>query len=123
MTTKPNIIFIVADDMGYGDFSAFNYGVSHTPALDELIRDGVCLTQHYSASAVCAPARAGLLTGRYPQRTGVIDTLSQDGMDSLDPRERTIGDYFRRWLSHRPDRQVALRTGLCRNTPEQPRVR
>ena len=100
---NPNIIFIVADDMGYGDFSAFNYGASHTPVLDELIRDGVCLTQHYSASAVCAPARAGLLTGRYPQRTGVIDTLSQGGMDSLDPRERTMGDYFQR---------AGYRTGL-----------
>jgi arylsulfatase A-like enzyme len=71
MSDRPNIVLIVADDMGYGDFGCFNHGLSDTPTLDELVRDGVCLTQHYSASPVCAPARASLLTGRYPHRTGV----------------------------------------------------
>ena len=71
--TRPNILFILADDMGYGDFSCFNYGASQTPTLDHLASEGLCLTQHYSASPVCAPARASLLTGRYPHRTGAID--------------------------------------------------
>jgi arylsulfatase A-like enzyme len=94
MTTSPNIILIVADDMGYGDFGVFNEGRARTLALDQLAAEGVCLTQHYSASAVCAPARAGLLTGRYPHRTGAIDTLEGRGLDRLALRETTVADIF-----------------------------
>src|ERR1700683_170230 len=95
MQDRPNIVLIVADDMGYGDFGCFNYGASETPVLDSLIAEGLCLTQHYSASPVCAPARASLLTGRYPHRTGVIDTLETRGLDRLALRERTIADFIR----------------------------
>lgn len=77
---EPNIIFILADDMGYGDFAAFNYGASKTPYLDALVRESVCLTQHYSASALCAPARAALMTGRYPHRTAVSTKVSAISM-------------------------------------------
>jgi arylsulfatase A len=92
MATRPNIIFIVADDMGYGDFGAFNRGISETPTLDHLMTQGITLTQHYSASPVCAPARAALLTGRYPHRTGAIDTLELRGLDRLALGERTLAD-------------------------------
>ena len=61
--TKPNIILIVADDMGYGDFGVFNNQISCTPQLDALVAQGLTLTQHYSAAPVCAPARAALMTG------------------------------------------------------------
>ena len=91
---RPNIVFIVADDMGYGDFGCFNFGASQTPALDHLIANGVSLTQHYSAAPVCAPARASLLTGRYPHRTGAIDTLELRGLDRMALRERTVADYL-----------------------------
>ena len=43
---RPNVVFILADDMGYGDFARFNGGVSETPALDALVDEGMCLTQH-----------------------------------------------------------------------------
>ncbi len=89
-----NVVLIVADDMGYGDFGCFNGGLSQTPTLDHLVEDGVCLTQHYSASPVCAPARASLLTGRYPQRTGALDTLEHRGLDRIALGERTIGDVM-----------------------------
>lgn len=89
---SPNIIQIIVDDMGYGDFGCFNFGASQTPVLDQLISDGVCLTQHYSASPVCAPARAALLTGRYPHRTGAIDTLEGRGLDRLALDEITVAD-------------------------------
>jgi arylsulfatase A len=82
--------------MGYGDFGCFNGGLSQTPALDHLAAEGIALTQHYSASPVCAPARAALLTGRYPHRTGAIDTLEMRGLDRLALRERTIADHLRR---------------------------
>ncbi len=92
MTRPTNIVLILADDMGYGDLGVFGDGSSRTPALDVLAADGLCLTQHYSASAVCAPARASLLTGRYPHRTGAIDTLEGRGLDRLALRERTLAD-------------------------------
>lgn len=93
--TRPNVIFILADDMGYGDFACFNYGLTKTPHLDALLSESVCLTQHYSASALCAPARAALLTGRYPHRTGVIDTICLSRLDCLATREVTVADYFK----------------------------
>ncbi len=95
MSARPNIVIVVADDMGYGDLGLFNEGRSSTPNLDALARTGVCLTQHYSGSPVCAPARASLLTGRYPHRTGAIDTLHGRGLDRIGLSEVTIADVFR----------------------------
>ena len=92
---RPNVVVIVADDMGYGDFGLFNDGRSRTPHLNELARGGLCLTQHYSGSPVCAPARAALLTGRYPHRTGAIDTLHGRGLDRISLSEVTVADVFR----------------------------
>ncbi len=91
---RPSIVLILVDDMGYGDFGIFNDGLSHTPTLDQLAGESVCLTQHYAGSCVCAPSRAALITGRYPHRTGAIDTLEGRGLDRLALRERTIGDLF-----------------------------
>ena len=98
MTVKPpppNLVFILVDDMGYGDFSAFNdSGLCITPRLDALMNEGVCLTQHYSASPVCAPARAALLTGRYPHRTGATGLHELRGMCNLALRETTLADVL-----------------------------
>jgi len=98
MTTErdyPNIVFILADDMGYGDFSAFNDGRSRTATLDALMDESVCLTQQYTASPVCNPSRAALMTGRYPHRTGSIDTLEWWGLERLALRETTIADVLK----------------------------
>lgn len=65
----PNIVFIIADDLGWGDV-AFHGGNAPTPHLDKLAKESVELTQHYVAP-VCSPTRAGLLTGRYWSRFGV----------------------------------------------------
>ena len=92
---RPNVVFILADDLGYGDFSAFNNGLSSTPTLDGLMREGTCLTQHYTASPVCNPSRACLMTGRYPHRTGSIDTLEWWGLERLALRERTLADMLK----------------------------
>ncbi len=85
-----NIVLIVADDMGYGDFGVFNEGLSETPHLDALASEGQLLTQHYAGSCVCAPSRAALLTGRYPHRTGSIDTREARGTDRLGLWETTL---------------------------------
>jgi arylsulfatase A-like enzyme len=92
---RPNIVFILVDDMGYGDIGKYSQGATQTPALDQLMSEGLTLTQHYSCSPVCAPARAGLLTGRYPHRTGAIDTLDLRGLDRIALREVTIADVFK----------------------------
>lgn len=91
---KPNIVFILADDMGYGDFGAINKGLSSTPALDQLMAESVCFTQQYTASPVCNPSRACLMTGRYPHRTGSIDTLEWRGLERLALRETTLAEVL-----------------------------
>lgn len=95
MATKPNVLLILADDLGFGDLGCFGNSDVSTPNIDALARNGVRLTQHYSASAVCAPARAAMLTGRYPHRTGAIDTLEGRGLDRLNLRERTLADILK----------------------------
>ncbi len=92
--SQPNIILIIADDMGYGDFGIFNNQISCTPTLDTLVDEGTVLTQHYSASPVCTPARAALMTGRYAHRTGSIDTLEARGLDRLRLDETTMADVL-----------------------------
>ena len=67
---RPNIVIIVADDMGYGDIGPYGSKDIPTPNLDALARDGVRFTDAYVSGPYCSPTRAGLLTGKYPQRFG-----------------------------------------------------
>lgn len=80
----PNIILIVADDLGYNDISTFGGGVAggrvQTPHIDELAAAGATFTQSYSGAGTCAPSRAMLMTGRYPSRTGFEFTPTPSGM-------------------------------------------
>ncbi|WP_025765100.1 arylsulfatase [Dyadobacter tibetensis] len=62
---RPNIIYILADDLGYGDLGSYGQKVIKTPNLDQMAADGMLFTQHYSGSSVCAPSRASLMTGRH----------------------------------------------------------
>jgi arylsulfatase A-like enzyme len=68
---RPNVLFILADDMGYGDLSCYGRPDYETPALDGLADQGTKLTSAYSAGAVCTPTRCAFVTGRYPQRLEV----------------------------------------------------
>jgi len=63
LAEKPNIIYIMADDAGYGDFGFNGQDKIKTPNLDQMAREGIVFNQHYSGSAVCAPSRAALMTG------------------------------------------------------------
>lgn len=92
---KPNIILIVADDMGYGDLGVFNDGLVHTPNLDQLVAESTCLTQQYAGSPVCSPSRAALLTGRYPHRTGAFTPQETLGLDRIATDEVTLGNAFK----------------------------
>lgn len=92
---KPNVLFILADDLGWGDLRCYGNPIIDTPVLDSLAKNGVRLTAHYSPSSLCSPARAGYLTGRFNHRTGAVDVPSNRGLDRIDLSEKTFGDYFR----------------------------
>ncbi len=67
----PNIVLLLADDLGYGDLSCFGSPAVETPHLDRLAKEGMKFTRFYAGSAVCSPTRASVLTGRYPLRFGI----------------------------------------------------
>ena len=83
----PNIVVIMADDLGYNDISTFGGGVAggrlQTPHIDALAAQGAVFTQSYSGASTCAPSRAMLMTGRYPSRTGFAYTPMPPSMLSL----------------------------------------
>jgi len=68
---RPNIVLIVADDLGYGDLGSYGARDIRTPNIDRLAREGVRLTDYYANASVCTPTRAALITGRYQQRVGL----------------------------------------------------
>ena len=67
--SKPNIVVFLADDMGWGDSATYGHPLIKTPNLDRLAQQGVVFSRHY-ADATCAPSRVGIMTGRYPERSG-----------------------------------------------------
>lgn len=72
---RPNVVVILADDLGYGDLGVQGSRAIASPHLDQLAREGLRLTHFYASAPVCSPSRAGLLTGRYPLRSGVTTAL------------------------------------------------
>ncbi|MDC0172712.1 sulfatase [Gammaproteobacteria bacterium] len=80
---SPNIILIVADDLGYNDISTFGGGLIETPNIDQLAAEGAVFTQSYSGASTCAPSRAMMMTGRYPTRTGFEFTPTPAGMGNV----------------------------------------
>ena len=92
---KPNVIFILADDLGFGDLACYGNPYIETPVIDELASQGIRLSNCYAASPLCAPSRGAILTGRYNHRTGDIDVSSNRGIDRIALSEKTMGDYFR----------------------------
>lgn len=82
---RPNIVLILADDLGYGDLACYGGSKILTPHIDQLARDGARFTDFHSASAVCSPTRASILTGRYPARFGITRAF-RDTKDEFLPR-------------------------------------
>ncbi|XP_067841792.1 steryl-sulfatase-like isoform X2 [Heptranchias perlo] len=76
---QPNYVFIMADDLGIGDLGCYGNSTLRTPHIDSLAKDGVMLTQHIAAAAICTPSRAAFLTGRYPVRSGMT-TIQRAGV-------------------------------------------
>lgn len=72
---KPNILFILIDDMGYADLGCYGNDEVHTPAIDQLASEGIRFTQYYASSPICSPSRVAALTGQYPYRWGITSYI------------------------------------------------
>jgi arylsulfatase A len=98
--TKPNIIVIFADDLGYGDLSCYGHPTIVTPNLDRMASEGQKWTNFYVAASVCTPSRAGLMTGRYPIRSGMCSDKSRvlfpDSTGGLPASEVTIAEQLKK---------------------------
>jgi len=94
-STKPNIVFIFADDMGYGDVGAYGAPAIKTPNIDRMAAEGAKFNEFYAASPVCTPSRAALLTGRYPIRQGIHDVFYPESFQGMDPEETTVAEVLK----------------------------
>ena len=94
--TKPNVIIIYTDDQGSIDLGSYGASDIYTPNIDKLAKEGTRFTQAYVAAPVCAPSRAALLTGKYPQNAGVISNTSHvPGSDGMPNEQYTIAELFK----------------------------
>ena len=92
----PNIIYILADDLGYGDLGCYGQELFSTPHLDQLARDGVRFTRHYSGSTVCAPARSVLMTGLHTGHTPIRGNqeVTPEGQSPLPASSFTLAEML-----------------------------
>src|SRR5689334_22744542 len=72
---RTNFLVILCDDMGYGDLACYGHPSIKTPFIDHLATEGIRFTSFYASAPVCSPSRAGLLTGRNPNRLGIYDWI------------------------------------------------
>ena len=78
---RPNIIFIFADDWGWGDLGCYGHQQLKTPNLDRLASQGTLFTQFYVCSGVCSPSRAAVMTGQFPARHGILGHFADHPMN------------------------------------------
>jgi arylsulfatase A len=112
--SKPNILFILADDLGYGDLGCYGQETIKTPNIDKLAQDGLRFTQHYAGSTVCAPSRACLLTG---QHTGHVHVRGNgEVMLRQNPDDITIAEVLKN--AGYTTAMIGKSSVGCRATPE-----
>lgn len=95
---KPNVILIMADDLGYQDLGCYGHPAIKTPVLDQLAKDGIRLTHFHSGAPVCTPSRMALLTGAYPVRLGWTQGVAgylMGSKDGMSPEALTIAEIFK----------------------------
>ena len=88
----PNIVFILADDLGWAELGCMGNRFNETPHLDRLAREGMRFTDAYAAAPVCSPMRASFVTGQYPARVGITDYLRPDDAKFLSPDHVTVAE-------------------------------
>ena len=91
---RPNIVLFFVDDLGWGDVSFNGNDLIDTPNIDSIARDGIAMSQFYAAANVCTPSRAGLLTGRYPIRSGMQHIIFPHSTDGLPAEEVTLAEML-----------------------------
>lgn len=94
-STYPNIVYIFTDDLGYGDIGSFGATDIKTPNIDRIAAEGIKFTNFLSASPVCSPSRAGLLTGRMPQRMGINAVFFPESFTGMAPEEITFAEVLK----------------------------
>ncbi|MCC5930193.1 MAG: arylsulfatase [Cyclobacteriaceae bacterium] len=94
---KPNIIYIMVDDLGYGDLSCYGQQRFQTPSIDAMAREGIMFTQHYAGATVCAPSRASLMTGMHTGRTGIRGNreIKPEGQHPLEEGALTVAEALK----------------------------
>ena len=92
---KPNIIFILSDDIGYGDLSCYGAKAVQTPNIDNLASKGLRFTHAYSCSSTCTPSRYGLLTGQYPWRRSDTGIARGDAPMIIRPDQKTVASILK----------------------------
>jgi arylsulfatase A len=92
---KPNIVFILADDLGWAELGCYGNKFNETPNLDKLASQGIMFTEAYAAAPVCSPYRAALMTGQYPARLGITDYLRPNDAKHLSTDYITIAEMLR----------------------------
>ena len=94
---KPNIIYIMADDLGYGDLGCYGQEKFSTPNIDNLANEGIRFTQHYSGSTVCAPSRSSLMTGQHTGHTFIRGNkgAQPEGQYPIDSSVVTIAELLK----------------------------
>lgn len=98
---RPNVILVFCDDLGYGDIGPFGSKTHATPVLDQMAKEGMCLTDFYSTCPVCTPSRASLMTGCYPRRVNMhvdeknLCVLFPAARKGLNPNEITIAEILK----------------------------
>lgn len=99
LNTKPNVIFMLTDDLGYSDIGCYGAQQVSTPHIDRLAAEGVRFTDFHTAASICSPSRAAFLTGAYPQRAGLYMGINPKRTAhwflGLHPEEITIAEQFR----------------------------
>ncbi len=96
-SAPPNIIFILADDLGYGDPGCYGQQLLQTPNIDQLAEEGILFTQHYSGSTVCAPSRSSLMTGQHTGHTPIRGNMGMEpeGQYPLESAAVTIAELLK----------------------------
>lgn len=93
--TQPNIILILADDLGYSELGCYGNTFNETPNLDAMAQNGIRFTQAYAAQTVSSPSRVALMTGLYPARTGITDYLRPDDSMHLNESYKTVAEALK----------------------------
>lgn len=93
--TKPNIVLVMADDLGYGDLESYGHPLNRTENLSKMADEGMRFTTFYSSASTCTPARASLLTGRYPLRVGLPRVIYPEADKGLPKNEITIAELLK----------------------------